>query len=134
MALPFVPEPLETLRVRYPVALRDLIEIDSVLQGTQLRPGEQRTHVFDCEDGLRLIVSRDDLGMGPVLHLSASIGGENLPLESWLRAVARTRGPIAALDALVDEAETRFAQLSGDARSPALHRHLGGQGDSALGH
>ncbi len=76
------PEPLSFARARLPAALARLITEAELLAGTFPRPGLQRRHVFDFEDGLRLIVSREDhgsqrigprRGLGEVVHVSASL-------------------------------------------------------------
>ena len=115
MALPFVPEPVECLRARYAAATGELIEIDSVRLGTALRAGEQRRNVFDSEDSLRLLISREDLGRGPVLHVSASVQSET-PAAEKFRWGVQNKGLPWACEGLKKLAEARFREVSGEAR------------------
>lgn len=76
--LPFVSEPTEQLKARYPVCLQKVWEIpdDMDLSDPDAmpdRPGLHREYVFDFKCGLRLLISRDKYGRGPIqLHISAS--------------------------------------------------------------
>lgn len=85
MALPFQPETTAQAAARIGAALEPLIDGESVQIGAQSRPGLFRRHVFDFEDGLRLIISRDDLGSGPQLHVTASIQPQT---RLWKRCYA----------------------------------------------
>lgn len=60
-------ESIEQLKGRFDAALEDVYDRNS-----DPRPGEQRKHVFDFENGLRLIISFDKLHDGWSLHISAS--------------------------------------------------------------
>jgi hypothetical protein len=101
--LPFEAEPLESLRERYPRAIADLVDVESVNLGLQYDPGSERKHVFDTEDGIRLIISREDQGEdGKVIHFSASLG-RNFP------PVLTDEGTGAVLTML----ENRFREISG---------------------
>jgi hypothetical protein len=74
--LPFEAQPLAELQARYPQAVNYLAPlIDPEEQALhEARPGLLRRHVFDHEDGLRLLVSVHDLPrLGPQLWLSASV-------------------------------------------------------------
>lgn len=72
--LPFEPEPEVELRIRYPAALDPIYDPNDVIEHRVKRPGAQRKHVFDTEDGYRLIVSREQLKGSPVvLHISVSL-------------------------------------------------------------
>lgn len=69
--LPFKPQPLDQLKARYSVVLKRVFDCTKGIPSP--RPGELYSHVFDCEDGLRLIVSRDkESDTSTYLHLSAS--------------------------------------------------------------
>jgi len=85
MSLPFEPEPIESLRQRYPEALKKIwsvVEIETGLAENENtdRPGLHRKHIFDFEDGWRLIVSKESLqGCGikdiedaMIIHISTS--------------------------------------------------------------
>lgn len=71
--LPFQPEPIEKLKRRLPDAM---IHIYDATEGVPLEdpPSRKREHVFDFENGLRLIISRDLFFKedGPQFHVSAS--------------------------------------------------------------
>lgn len=70
MGLPFEPETIEQAKARLGAALDPVYHQQDVLDG---RPAQDRKHVFDFEDGMRLIVSRDELnGVEASTHVSAS--------------------------------------------------------------
>jgi hypothetical protein len=84
---PFRPEKMEALRVRvYPalVPLRDKRPL-----AEQVGPGEERLHVFDCEDGVRVILNRCwakfdfQAGKQTALHASASFEEES-PIDAFI--------------------------------------------------
>lgn len=71
--LPIEPETLAEMKLRFPKAVESVIYIDKVRSGEQVSPSKLREHVFDFSDGMRMIVSREDLGDGNVFyHASAS--------------------------------------------------------------
>jgi hypothetical protein len=122
LPVPADPQPLEALRARYPRALEFVYDQAAIARSEGIRPGEVTAQVFDFQDGLRLIVSRECRPDGKVvLHFSASFPKESRiadefrlllgfhPKEyvyrKWLRDVPR-----------------RFRELSGDDRTP---RYLG---------
>lgn len=74
--VPFTPETVQELARRYPAALEVALDVGDFLTACfSALPGEDPRNVFDFEDGLRLIVSRDvgHEGLaGEVLHVSAS--------------------------------------------------------------
>jgi hypothetical protein len=73
MRLPFEPEPIASMRARYALARKPLYDQQAVANGLVPAPSGFRQHVFDFEDGLRLIISRDRDPNGLVgVHLSAS--------------------------------------------------------------
>lgn len=72
MALPFKPESSESLRNRYPAAIRNVFNFSGG-HVADPRPGELRLCVFDFESGIRLIISRDKEDDGTFLHISASV-------------------------------------------------------------
>ncbi len=87
MIVPFEPEPIEEACERFPVALETTYEAwRSDLPGWN-RPGQKRENIFDFEDGLRLMVSRDVLHAGgePVIHVSASLHEEEAVESGWDR-------------------------------------------------
>jgi hypothetical protein len=71
--LPFEPEPTIVLKARYPEAIKDIYDPRKIAAKPELAPSKKRKHVFDFEDGLRLIVSVDKNGMNQLTHYSASM-------------------------------------------------------------
>lgn len=110
--LPFEPEKLESMRARLPQALSVVYNYEIIESGGQ-RPGEQRQHVFDFEDGIRCILSVDEGQQTPRhLHMSFSLHDYNwmtvaqfmhrmnvIPTEFWpdtiLVTIARFQTPRA---------------------------------------
>ena len=99
--LPFQPEPLERLQARFSAAIATEWDADDLTRKRLAnpdhpdRPGQCRTHVFDTEDGYRLIISRErSQSEGLYLHVSASC--ENLMPRTHLFTGAAFRlGAIA---------------------------------------
>ena len=112
--IPFEPEPLSSLQARYPDAIAFVYDGDAIRERHAIRPGEVRRNIFDCDDGLRLIVSVERTeALGTYLHLSASMQNE-CALAERLRPVRDRVGPKAAMEHFRHEAEERFAAISGD--------------------
>lgn len=62
MALEFTPEPVEQLKARFPQALERTWNADLMFDQREAdRPGLYRTHVFDYPDGIRAIISVDEI-------------------------------------------------------------------------
>jgi hypothetical protein len=97
--LPFAPEPLDKLKARFTEALTPDYHENAV--GTQEIPGLLRKHVFDFENGIRMIVSHDvahghralhfSFGLNPVAEAMAGDVfcnfAEQMILEFWHKAV-----------------------------------------------
>jgi hypothetical protein len=66
-SLQFEPESIESARERFEVA------IEPIFDAYSLRPVLSRQHVFDFDDGVRLVVTRDRMGAEFRIHISASI-------------------------------------------------------------
>jgi hypothetical protein len=80
MALPFEPESLAQLQARFAQALSPVYDVASEGQATMLGIGKKRKHVFDCENGIRAIVSLDRNQAGEtLLHISFSTTGRSIP-------------------------------------------------------
>ena len=73
--LPGQPESLESMRSRFSKAIAHAVSVEKVAKDPRnaYYPSKYRTHVFDSEDGIRLIVSRDRDGDQEVIHVSASL-------------------------------------------------------------
>lgn len=119
--LPNTPEPIESLRARYPAALEHVYDQESVAYSGAVRPGECRANVFDFEDGLRLIISRKRDPWGDVwLHYSASFPSD-CRIADEVRLL-RLTSPLARVMAMwVESVPSRFADLSGDQRPVDRH-------------
>jgi hypothetical protein len=109
------PEPLAQLRARYPEALREVIDMESAARGLVPWPGTQGRNVFDCEDGIRLVVAHCDLGgeVGVILHLSASLDPA-APLYRELLRSARHVWPEWGQAEFCRLALARWREISGD--------------------
>lgn len=104
-ALAFKPEPLLALQARLPEALAPIWDFRD--SQPESGPGQRREHVFDFQDGLRLIVSRDKQDEGkPYLHVSASI----TPSHALYDKVENGFLTRYAIKTIVEE---RFFRLSG---------------------
>lgn len=86
--IPFEPESIESAKKRIDAALVDVFDMAAIARMPESqRPGMDRKHVFDFEDGIRLLVSRDRMPGGEVIvHISASFDKElsgPLPPLTW---------------------------------------------------
>lgn len=70
--LEIMPEPFEKMKARFPLALKNPIDVSSVLMGNARAASGRREHVFDFDDGMRMVVSIDKCGDVEILHASAS--------------------------------------------------------------
>lgn len=70
--LPFEPETEDQVLQRFPQALFPFVAMGEVLAGQLPRPGAQRRHVFDFQDGMRMIASTDYDRTHCYVHLSFS--------------------------------------------------------------
>ena len=81
-ALPFEPEPLDSLVSRFPAAVAEEFDSEQILllacAGTFPPPSSSRKHVFDFLCGLRMIATAERLPTGRrFIHLSvAMMGGQ----------------------------------------------------------
>lgn len=75
MGLSFQPELDEMLKLRFIAALEPVYDSQKVAAGECQRPGELRKHVFDFADGMRLIVSREEVEGVRWLHVSVGFCG-----------------------------------------------------------
>lgn len=71
--VPFNPQPIEVLKARFPAAIAKSYSVQHVSENPEDRPGSRPEHVFDFEDGVRLIVSRDFHNGREVIHFSGSL-------------------------------------------------------------
>ncbi len=111
--LPFEPQLAYDLYQRFDAALEPIVTEATDVEGRlAYRPGEHRQHVFEFNDGTRLIVSHDKQdGCGDVLHFSASIHTETPLYRSTLAAIRRD--PHAALHNALADFIMCFRRISG---------------------
>lgn len=72
MGLPFQQESVESMQARFSQALDREFDADKIADGEPDRPGLHRENVFDFEDGIRIIISKDRTRGNLFLHLSGS--------------------------------------------------------------
>jgi hypothetical protein len=70
--LPIEPEPLAAMKARFHLAVSEPVDTDKVSKGVIPPPSRDRRHVFDFEDGMRMVVSVDRVIDEEFLHVSAS--------------------------------------------------------------
>lgn len=70
--MPFQPESEDKLKVKFPMAIEHVYTVQGMRAGEQ-RAGEQRKHIFDYEDGTRLVISHERLGDRLYLHCTGSM-------------------------------------------------------------
>jgi hypothetical protein len=68
----FNPEPTEALRNRFTVAIKEVYNITASIEVEQDRSGAKKENIFDFEQGVRLIVSRERFEEKEMIHFSAS--------------------------------------------------------------
>jgi len=81
--LPINPQPIEVLKQRFSDAVKNSYDVLKVAENSESRPGQKPEHIFDFQDGIRLIISRDRYKEKEVLHFSASVF-EAYPIEPGL--------------------------------------------------
>ena len=114
MRLPFAPQSIDTLRARYPAARTSLYDQIAVLNGLQPPPSGMRANVFDFEDGLRLIISRERDPDGlVVMHISAS-AVDGTPMYQGIHD-----GRVGVVE-FFDRVCTEWQAVSGSARTPTF--------------
>ena len=71
------PQSWEMLKARYQAALTPAYDVSLVLEGKLVAPSTLQKHVFDTEDGMRLVISTDITAGKHLLHFSASVWDES---------------------------------------------------------
>lgn len=114
---PYAPEPLEALQARYAAALEVVFDATAIIEGRADRPGMFRANVFDFEDGLRLLISRERMPGSAllVLHVSASFRPE-CRIADEMRLLSLTMSRAACMEKWNRDNPRRFRELSGDKR------------------
>ena len=91
MTLPFEPEIDEMLQNRFEKALERVYDVETMMNGglNEDRPGVKREHVFDFQDGVRLIISKDRTAKGKTfLHVSGSSYNKKMSPEELIKVMA----------------------------------------------
>jgi len=70
--LPIEPESFDAMKARFALAVAEPVDTNEVREGLRPPPSRDRRHVFDFEDGMRLVVSVDRVIDKEFLHVSAS--------------------------------------------------------------
>ncbi len=112
--LAFEAQPITALAARYQKALEGVFTQARVQAGE--RPGLIRAHVFDFENGLRLIISRDETYKGPEghLHVSASVEDrDDCTAAIAIRHMIAHAGIAAGKRTLQELAMAAFATIAG---------------------
>lgn len=90
--IPYIPETVDQARARFSAAIEPLFDLEDPQCPSA---GASRTHVFDFEDGLRLVISRDfHPDTGVQIHLSASVNTavvKSVGIEFLFKAECRFR-------------------------------------------
>ena len=109
--LPHEPQTLAQLQARFPFALSRIHDTaDVITKGIDFQLGQKRQHVFDCEDGLRLIMSREREPRGRVfIHLSASWD----PTCVFYRKIEQYAATLTDALQLIEQ---RYREITGDQR------------------
>jgi len=116
MPHPFSPEPIPALQARYPLAIAETHDVESIRLGVAMPPSALARCRFDTQGGVRLIISRERSMCGEVgLHISASLE-PGTPFFRRLQALP----PDAAgmFRRFMTEAERLFRLISDDKRTP----------------
>ncbi len=71
-----IPQPIAVLAGRFSEAIVEEYDATAVLHGAQEGPARKPQHVFEFEQGIRLIISIDKIGAEAKLHVSASFNRE----------------------------------------------------------
>jgi len=76
--LPHQPESIDQMRARWDDAVSFCVDAEKIYDDPQTAyvPSQHRRHVFDFDDGVRLIVSRDQFHGEEKLHVSVSVTTE----------------------------------------------------------
>lgn len=93
LALQFTPESVERLIARFPEALEPTYDPQEIAARKVTRPGQQRKHVFDFEDGVRCIASHEMHNGRKVLHMSFSLSANSyVRVDNFMRVALAKAG------------------------------------------
>ena len=118
LKLPCAMESLEQNKARLCKAFSPLVPVKYDEEDKPIyRPGQHRRHVFDFNDGVRLIISRDEFDPmrntdGVVLHISASFE-PHTAMYHRLETLVRKQGVLKMKDRFVEMITELFRILTG---------------------
>lgn len=93
LALQFTPEPVDRLIARFHEALEPTYDPQDFIDRKVPRPGQQRKHVFDFEDGVRCIASHEMHNGRKVLHLAFSLSANSyVRVDNFMRVALAKAG------------------------------------------
>lgn len=104
LKVPYTPEPIERLKVRY----QDALAIEWIIADGMIdTPSQNKENVFDCEDGLRMTISLEQLPgyKQSMIHFSASVNPSISGGAEWLK---KKKKP------LLKDVKKRFVEISGN--------------------
>ena len=90
MTLPWEPEIDDMLQGRFDKAMERVYDIEDMMSQDLAddRPGVKREHVFDFQDGIRMIISKDRTAKGRTfLHVSGSSYNKKLTPEELMKSM-----------------------------------------------
>ena len=97
--VPFKPESFDTMRERLHLAVADISDEESVQLGVALSPASNPKNVFDFEDGMRLVVSKDSYPeRGLATHVSASYRENSQGWQAMAKEVQQGSPPLEVMD------------------------------------
>lgn len=113
--LPTIPESIEALRARYHEALAPTYLIVDERSGEWHGIGQKRKHVFDFDDGLRLIISRER-GAIPALPAHQVIIHVSASFDLGSPYIKKITDQVFSLKEMNRFVQRRFRELSADTR------------------
>lgn len=118
------PEPVEQMRLRYKDAIAFLYD-EGVIRAGGIRPGEVAANVFQFEDGLHVIVSKERVKFASekeqsiVIHVSFSFrrGSKHYrDVESLMNGKTKEQ-QLSVLSRWAERGILRFCEMSGESRA-----------------
>lgn len=110
--IPYRPEPLNRLRARYLRALITTFDLDALDRGEIISPVDRPDNTFDTRDGLRLVITRADTGVGVRLTIAVGIWPARRVDRQLI--LAREFGPMAVTAEFRAAAERAIMAITGE--------------------
>lgn len=117
--LPFKPESVEQLKARYQAALIHRFDAERVAENREIKPYQCPANLFDFEEGIRIVVSRELGALQPdqtTLHIVGIIQPGASVLKKLMKEPPRDR-----MTRFGNIAMARFREISGDKRKIIHH-------------